>query len=547
MNNSPPPIIAFELGVGEFRIVTQEAVYQIKVCPDLVEVTRPGEAPGGIPVKAEGNAFFQELSQELFDKVGRLARQLSVSVEELPSDAPAGALGDTDQQLEHAKGQLEEVIDLTEKASMSIMDSADEIQDQLTRLRDQMDLLKGLDIMADADAGPGAAPAAGSPFQEKLAEINAILDRLLGVGPDEQAPAAPVPEAAPAPEAIPVAPPPAAEAPAPKATAGEKVTVIHFDVEVVFQTLYELCTNEAVKDHIRVMREAQATDFDGLEISAKLTEMAAGVEVEDGFYNFPIPGVLKIIYGATTSEEYRTILKKMNQTVASIFLDNVLPVEGETMEIEATEALAELASEAEPVPAPEPAPAAEPVPVVEPVPAPEPVPAAEPAPAAGSVQDELRTLRALTAELDDLARSGQAAPAEGGAYTSILTRDRDTIVQTVSQANELIHKTGRHLNRILETLSFQDLSGQRIKRVVALMGDIQTQLLSILVSVDAKLKVHQANEGQAPEKTEKMAQDEVDKALEKLSAAGPSELLGPGAENRLNQGAVNDLLAQLGF
>ena len=34
--------------------------------------------------------------------------------------------------------------------------------------------------------------------------------------------------------------------------------------------------------------------------------------------------------------------------------------------------------------------------------------------------------------------------------------------------------------------------------------------------------------------------------LEKL-AAEPSEMKGPGAENRLDQGAVNDLLSQLGF
>jgi hypothetical protein len=39
----------------------------------------------------------------------------------------------------------------------------------------------------------------------------------------------------------------------------------------------------------------------------------------------------------------------------------------------------------------------------------------------------------------------------------------------------------------------------------------------------------------------------VDRALEKLTDPGPSELMGPGAENRLNQNAVNDLLSQLGF
>jgi chemotaxis regulatin CheY-phosphate phosphatase CheZ len=507
-----PPIIAFELGVGEFRIVTPEAVYQIRVCPDLVEATRPGEAPGEAPVGAgrqpgAANTFFQELSQELFDKVGRLARQLSVSVEELPADMPTSTLDDTGQQLESAKGQLEEIIDLTEKASMSIMDSADEIQDNLTQLRNKMDILKGLEFMAEAAGAAGQdtpppAGAADSALLEKLAEINALLDRLIPAGPGEAAPPA-----------------------APTPPAGEKVTVVHFDVEVVFQTLYELCTNESVKERIRLMREAQSNSFDGLDIAAKLTELSAGVTVDDGFYSFPIPAVLKILYGATASEEYRAVLKKMNQTASSIFLDSVLPVEGEIMEIEAGgEALSEVA----------PAAPAEPVP-------------------AGPVPAELRTLRGLTAELDALARSGSgpAAPAGGGdgLYTHILTQDRDALVQIVSQANELIQKTGRHLTRILETLSFQDLSGQRIKKVVALMGDIQAQLLSILVSVNTKIKVHEASKDQEadPEKAEKMAQDEVDRALEKLMVAGPSDMLGPGAENRLNQNAVNDLLANLGF
>jgi chemotaxis regulatin CheY-phosphate phosphatase CheZ len=501
MTNSPP-IIAFELGVGEFRIVTPEAVYLIKVCPDLVEATRPGEAPGevgnqaGIQVQSRqaevANTFFQELSQELFAKVGRLARQLSVSVEELPSEMPAKSLDDTGQQLEDAKGQLEEIIDITEKASMSIMDSADEIQDNLNQLRNNMDILNGLDFMAEAavqagrdqDQTPASpAPAAGSALLVKVTEMGALLVRLLQDGPGEDAPPAA---------------PPAAPAPPPAAPAAEKV--VHFNVEAVFQTLYELCTNEAVKEHIRLMRESLAKAFDSLGISGKLTELSGTVPVDDGFYSFPIPAVLKIIYGATASEEFRSVLKKMNQTAASIFLDSVLPVEGQVMEIDP-------GGEAQPEAAPAaPAPAA-------------PVQAA-PVPA-GTVPPEYQTLRALTAELDALVRSGSALPGGGGdgdgLYTHILTHDRDALVQIVSQANELIHKTGRHLNRILETLSFQDLSGQRIKKVVALMGDIQAQLLSILVSVDTKMKVHEASKDQEvdPEKTEKMAQDEVDRAVEK--------------------------------
>jgi len=522
MSNSPP-IIAFELGVGEFRIVTREAVYLIKVCPDLVEATRPGEAPAETPAAAPAgivsqneaaNTFFQELSQELFDKVGRLARRLSVSVEELPAEMPTKSLDDTGQQLEDAKGQLEEIIDITEKASMSIMDSADEIQDNLNQLRTNMDILKGLDFMAEAEAAAApagqaphpSAPDSGPSLLEKIKEINDLLDRFLPDGPGEAAPAPPAPPAAPA---------------------SEKVTVVHFNVEAVFQTLYELCTNEAVKEHIRLMRESLAQAFDSLAISGKLTELSGTVTVDDGFYSFPIPSVLKIIYGATASEEFRSVLKKMNQTAAGIFLDSVLPVEGEVMEIEAGEEARPEAAPAAPAPA-------------------EPV-------QAGEVPAELRTLRTLTAELEALARA-RPAPTGGdgagdGLYTHILTQDRDALVKIVTQANELIHKTGRHLNRILETLSFQDLSGQRIKKVVSLMGDIQAQLLSILVSVDTKIKVHEASKDQAvdPENTEKMAQEEVDRALEKLMGAGPSDLLGPGAENRLNQNAVNDLLANLGF
>ena len=527
MNNLPPSI-SFELGVGEFRIVTPEAVYLIKVCPELVEATR--NEPGRTPETAGGPAFFQELSKELFDKVGRLARQLSVSVEELPAEMPPDALGDTDQQLENAKGQLEEVIDLTEKASMSIMDSADEIQNCLTLIKNELDTLKDLNFTAEAEDAPAPdadspAEEAGSPFLEKLVEAGALLDFLLAAELDE----APLPAE---PETVP-------EEAAPELMTeiqAEKLSVLHFDVDVVFQTLYELCTNESVKDHIRSMREAQAADFDGPDISAKLTEMSAAVPLEEGFYSFPISAVLKTIYGATESEEFRAILKKMNQTAASIFLDSVLPLEGEMMEIEAP---------AQPD-GPDPEDSAPPEPMPEELLPDELVPDELVSQELVPTGRTLRTLRALNAELEAMARSG---PGPGRSAPPGPAKDCEAIVQALSHADGLIQKTGRHLTRILESLAFQDLSGQRIKKVVALMGDIQAQLLSILVSVDTKLKVHEAGKDPAadPQKTEKMAQDEVDKALEKLMGPAPSELLGPGAEHRLNQNAVNDLLAQLGF
>jgi pyruvate/2-oxoglutarate dehydrogenase complex dihydrolipoamide acyltransferase (E2) component len=283
-------------------------------------------------------------------------------------------------------------------------------------------------------------------------------------------------------------------------------------------------------------------------IAANLSEMAPTVDEEDGFYNFPIIAILKNLYAATANEGFRSTLKKMNQTAATIFLDSVLPVEGETVEVEVSTAAP---------PAPEPAPEPEPVPEPAPVP-PAPAPAPAPAAAAGGhcSAEDLAAIEALIAELEALSAAEAAnvvSADSSGSYTTILTKDRDILAKTVKMAGDLIRNTGGHLTTILESLAFQDLSGQRIMKVVGLINDIQKQLLSILISVDTKMKVHQSEEEPEvkAEKAKKMAQEEVDKALEKLTG-GPvtqedSELLGPGGENRLDQGAVNDLLAQLGF
>ncbi|MDR1922332.1 MAG: protein phosphatase CheZ, partial [Candidatus Adiutrix sp.] len=167
MSSSDPPVIAFELGAGEFRIVTPEAVYEIKVRPDLAETAGAGEAGGAQAEVGEtgaaerpagqGGAFYQQISEEMFEKVGQLARKLSVSVEELPGQLAEPDFGATDQQLENAKGQLEEIVRLTERASMTIMDKADQIQIDMDQLKGQLDILKNLDLMkaGEEDAGPG--------------------------------------------------------------------------------------------------------------------------------------------------------------------------------------------------------------------------------------------------------------------------------------------------------------------------------------------------------------------------------------------------------
>lgn len=102
------------------------------------------------------------------------------------------------------------------------------------------------------------------------------------------------------------------------------------------------------------------------------------------------------------------------------------------------------------------------------------------------------------------------------------------------------------ITRIMETLSFQDLSGQRIFKIVGLISAVQVQLLSLLVSFGTKLKEKEKEHDLVSgEDTDEMAQEEVDKMLKHI--AGPQAMEGPAAEGRLNQDKVDGLLADLGF
>ncbi|MDR3152746.1 MAG: protein phosphatase CheZ, partial [Deltaproteobacteria bacterium] len=200
--SASPPVIGFEVGVGEFRIVTPEAVYEIRVIPELVRANTAmgvvSPAAGQLPQPpaasalpaAHGSAaglsggdvsgFFQEISQELFDRVGQLARHLSVSVNELPME-DSGGIQRTGADLEDAKGQLEEVVEITEKASLQIMDIADLIQADMESLNGELKVLSDLGFQGKAKdgfpapeggAGDTPAPAGGAgEFLEKLARL----------------------------------------------------------------------------------------------------------------------------------------------------------------------------------------------------------------------------------------------------------------------------------------------------------------------------------------------------------------------------------------
>jgi len=101
-----------------------------------------------------------------------------------------------------------------------------------------------------------------------------------------------------------------------------------------------------------------------------------------------------------------------------------------------------------------------------------------------------------------------------------------------------------NLSRILESLSFQDLSGQRIMRILSMLSNVQVQLLGILVSYGIKLKRKQEERGGlSSSETQELASKEVEKLKNMISGDAGAADWG----DRLDQDAVDKLLADLGF
>ncbi len=460
----------------------------------------------------------------MYREVGRLARRLSMSIRDVKLE-PTGDfdLENAGQRLEQAKDQLENVVKMTEQATLRIIDQGEAIQQAAEQARGIMERMsvgaptgaggEG-EALSDARQALGEAlqtlagylqEANQEPLQPALEKAQALLAQLEAAGPAEAAPA------------------PAAPAPAAPAKASYS-----FPLDLVFQTTYELCTNETVKKHIKAMWDAGAKAFDAAKIEEALNQLSPESPDEDNFLNLDLNGVLKALFQATGQEKFQQVLKKMASTVDQIFLEQNLPLEA-------------IPQAAAPAPEPEPAPAAA-------------------APADGGLAVGPEFLAQVSALVEEI-RAGAARLAPPS-----LPVDLQTLWEKVEQAQEaqsalnvvepgLVDELETTLgvifnsvNSIIESLSFQDLSGQTIYRIVRLLTDFQVQLLAMVVSFGSKIKAKETKAEISPEESERMAQAEVDKVLDTLGVH-EDETASQGVESqaKLDQDAINDMLANMGF
>lgn len=519
--------VNLEICSGSLRIAAEEVIYNItvpdphessivKVIEKIVEVEN--QADGSVPEPQaaeppedmhepseplEEDEFYKSVSNDLYKDIGSLAKNLTSTIMDLPAEdrkSRRADLEDAGEKIEDAKSELRNIVNMTEEATMEIMDHVEKVQEQTFGVKNLLALLKDHNafqkpIKSEAGEEPEESPVVlkMDELKKRVAEAQEIISTI-----QEEAGAAPE------------------EPPEPRVETEKKIRFL-FSLDVIFQTLYELCTNETVKTHITTARNkaGEIFDFDVFcdSVSPQIAKLPPD---EDNFYQVPISDLFTSLSDACSDKGIINLLKKMDSGQESIFLDMSLPLEvPPTEEVEI-----ELPSDDAETPA-----------------APQ---AAKPDPRIDSLGEILGDSLAL---IDDVATitAEPDALAKLGAQSLMTIEDQAEIFEKIEKSFEIADNIGFVITRITQALSFQDLSGQRILKIIKLLSDFQIQLVAVVVSFGSQLKYREQNKNITPEESKKLAQTDVDFYIDNMTGLGEKE------ERELDQTAVNEMLENMGF
>lgn len=515
MAMSNKPEIYLEIGASFFRIPTPEANYNItvlggqessvtRVVEKIVEKEKnaiPAYEESAMAAVSAGlsaagsDDFYRDVSSEIYRDIGQLAKSLSVTIMDIPAEdrlQKRVELDEAGDKIEDAKNQLKDIVEMTERAAMQIMDKVEDVQGGTDNVKNMLSALKDHPAFSITDSAAAIDDAeAGCPITEETEalqqQINQAID-LLSAMQEEGGPAAAPPE-----------------------VKKEKKTRYLFDLDVVFQTLYELCTNEAVKEHITKARGNAADIFVLDTFHDAISSKAAKYEADsDNFYTVPMSDVFASLFKACKDKAIANLLKKMDAGQSSIFLDQTIPLAVPPVEE------IEVASAA-PI---EPAAAV----------------AVPPDPRIGEVKELLTKAIEVLGTLPEKTHGMRLPP---GCSTMTLEDQRE-IFKRIEDAFGMAANISSDVSKITEALSFQDLSGQQIMKIIKLLSDFQIQLIALVISFGSQLKHKEMNKDITLEESKKLAQDDVDSYINKLS--GTSEDGG-----MLDQSTVNKMLEEMGF
>ena len=116
----------------------------------------------------------------------------------------------------------------------------------------------------------------------------------------------------------------------------------------------------------------------------------------------------------------------------------------------------------------------------------------------------------------------------------------------IQEVLETVDRITRSLSRIVEALAFQDLSGQRLLKILKIIRQLQVQVLTLLVAAGRKLEMNLDDQSQPGQESD-LARKELDRLLHEVSPSSDQECAVVPDGQPLDQDAVNDLLTSMGF
>ncbi|MFA7346537.1 MAG: protein phosphatase CheZ, partial [Desulfurivibrionaceae bacterium] len=271
--------VNLEISAGFFRISTDTVVYNItvlggqesgatQVVRHILAEEKPPAPSLAAPAPEAGNFdlarlagetldddYYKKVSTDIFNDIGKLAKSLSSTMGEIPMEdrrMKRVELDEAGEKIEDAKNQLHDIVSMTERATMEIMDQVEKVQNQTDGVKELLLSLKTHSAfqaaaVAAGEEGAHSATATLANLQEKIVQANMLIAALQEGGP------APAGEVVAAGEVLDLA------EVAPETV---KRTRYLFALDTIFQTMYELCTNETVKTHITGARKKAGEIFD---------------------------------------------------------------------------------------------------------------------------------------------------------------------------------------------------------------------------------------------------------------------------------------------
>jgi chemotaxis regulatin CheY-phosphate phosphatase CheZ len=275
-----------------------------------------------------------------------------------------------------------------------------------------------------------------------------------------------------------------------------------FALADILQILLEFCTNEKVKQHLKAVQAKQDAIFRTTEAEQALSLLAAGAPQEDGFHQLPVEPLLNLLKSHCDDERVKDLFTKMASSADKLFPVPALPLEAQGMEEEFAD---------------------------------------EPGDTQGN--PGMATLwEQLHQNLKLLAEHRQTGAGVGAPQTS-----HQMGAAGVQEVLETVDQITHSLSRIVEALAFQDLSGQRLLKILKIIRQLQVQVLTLLVAVGQKLEAN-LDDQSYPGQQNNLASKELDRLLQEVSPPADQELAAPSEEQQpLDQSAVNDLLTSMGF